>query len=477
MRFSPIELLEESYLLQYANSLGSESSQVPNLSGGIAKQDPRRKELRSVLDRLQSYRAFAAGDAWLVVPRPAPDKWSTLVGSEPEGEAVRGAFGKLVEAYRAGDRAAFETAATEARALVVGVLGSVGGSRGSEPAGAVLTAEYWYNRTHPFYYGWILFLVAAVAWTVSLTLGAAGAAQDPGTAAGPRKKGARWGALALASTALGSVALVAGIVLRVIIAGRPPVSNMYESIIWVAFGVMLFGVAIYRSQRQPVVLAVATAVASLCLIAADAAPAIMDPGIHPLVPVLRSNTWLLVHVLTITLSYSALALTMGLGNVALWQFVRKARDARAPGVTARIATLNQLNYRAMQFGVVLLAAGIILGGVWADYSWGRFWGWDPKEVWALIALLGYVAILHARYVAWVGQFGYAAWTVLSFLLVVMAWYGVNFVLGVGLHSYGFSTGGRGVVALFCGLQLAYVGWVAWLHSRRGGRKQAGAAAE
>src|SRR6202000_2556326 len=135
----------------------------------------------------------------------------------------------------------------------------------------------------------------------------------------------------------------------------------------------------------------------------------------------------------------AFALTLGLANVTLFYFVRKEK-------LIKIQSLNQLTYRAMQFGVVLIAAGTILGGVWADYSWGRFWGWDPKEVWALIVLLCYLTILHGRFTGWVSQFGFAAWSVVAFLSVIMAWYGVNFVLGVGLHSYGFSSGGgQGVV--------------------------------
>jgi ABC-type transport system involved in cytochrome c biogenesis permease subunit len=165
-------------------------------------------------------------------------------------------------------------------------------------------------------------------------------------------------------------------------------------------------------------------------------------------------------VLTITLGYAAFALTLGLGNVVLFQFLK--RNPKKDQVIA----LNHLNYRAMQFGVVLLAAGTILGGVWADYSWGRFWGWDPKEVWALIALLGYLTVLHARYTGWFGAFGFAAWSVVSFSLVVMAWYGVNFVLGVGLHSYGVSSGGGFWVGSFVLAQLAFTGWVAFVHNRK-----------
>ena len=108
---------------------------------------------------------------------------------------------------------------------------------------------------------------------------------------------------------------------------------------------------------------------------------------------------------------------------------------------ATIKPLSNFIYRAMQVGVLLIAAGTILGGVWADYSWGRFWGWDPKEVWALITLLVYLIPLHGRFAGWVNTFGLVVASVVCFLSVVMAWYGVNFVLGVGLHSYGFVEGG------------------------------------
>ena len=127
---------------------------------------------------------------------------------------------------------------------------------------------------------------------------------------------------------------------------------------------------------------------------------------------------------------------------------RRARQAKldARGLAmqqtaAKIKPLANFIYRTMQVGVLLIAAGTILGGVWADYSWGRFWGWDPKEVWALITLLVYLIPLHGRFAGWVNTFGLVMASVVCFLSVVMAWYGVNFVLGVGLHTYGFVEGG------------------------------------
>jgi ABC-type transport system involved in cytochrome c biogenesis permease subunit len=181
------------------------------------------------------------------------------------------------------------------------------------------------------------------------------------------------------------------------------------------------------------------------------APLILDPSLQPLEPVLRNNFWLLVHVMTITISYAAFFLAFALGDIGLFFYIKdeaKYRD-RLKAVTLAI-------YRAMQIGVSCLAPGIILGGIWADYSWGRFWGWDPKETWALIALLGYLAVLHGRIGGWIKDFGMVASAVITFSLVIMAWYGVNFVLGAGLHSYGFGAGGVEYVSVFVALHILFV---------------------
>jgi cytochrome c biogenesis factor len=114
-------------------------------------------------------------------------------------------------------------------------------------------------------------------------------------------------------------------------------------------------------------------------------------------------------------------------------------------------------------GTLLLAVGTMLGGVWASYSWGRFWGWDPKETWALIALLGYLAVLHGRFIGWFKDFGMAVGSILGFLGVLMAWYGVNFILGTGLHSYGFGSGGYTYVGGFVAFELLVVGAASFRH--------------
>ena len=149
-------------------------------------------------------------------------------------------------------------------------------------------------------------------------------------------------------------------------------------------------------------------------------------------------------------------------HVLLWWLegsVRLSRQARQT-----IARIENFVYRAMQIGVLLLAAGTILGGIWAHYAWGRFWGWDPKETWALIALVSYLIPLHGRLAGWLSNFALTVSSVVCFMAVLMAWYGVNFVLGKGLHSYGFGVGGFSYVIGYVAVELALVGFATWRRS-------------
>ena len=251
-----------------------------------------------------------------------------------------------------------------------------------------------------------------------------------------------------------------GFITRMEIAGRPPVTNMYESVVWVGFGIAAIALVFELIYRAKYYLLAAAPLSILCLLLADSLPAVLDPSIAPLVPVLRDNFWLSIHVPTITLSYASFALAMGLGHIILGHYLV------APQSFQRISNLSKFNYRVLQIGVLLLTTGIILGGIWAHFSWGRFWGWDPKETWALIALMCYIVPLHGRLVGWLADFGMAVISVICFNAVLMAWYGVNFVLGTGLHSYGFSTGGSElIVGTLVGLDLLFVAAAATRHNR------------
>jgi ABC-type transport system involved in cytochrome c biogenesis permease subunit len=191
----------------------------------------------------------------------------------------------------------------------------------------------------------------------------------------------------------------------------------------------------------------------------------------PLQPVLRDNFWLTIHVLTIVSSYAAGALAWGLGCLSLGYYLLGRYGTGATGKRQppeACTALAGFIYKAMQVAVLLLAAGTILGGLWADVSWGRFWGWDPKEVWALVSLLAYIAILHGRYAGWIGTFGLAAGSVIGAAVIGMSWYGVNFLLGAGLHSYGFGQGGQTEFFAFLLLNFALLAAAAWRWKRETG---------
>jgi ABC-type transport system involved in cytochrome c biogenesis permease subunit len=256
--------------------------------------------------------------------------------------------------------------------------------------------------------------------------------------------------LAWAGFVAGLLAMIAGFWLRIEITGRAPVTNMYESVVYLALGITAFGMIFEAFNRQRYLMAAAAAIGAVALILADSAPVVLDPQLHPLKAVLRDNFWLVVHVMTITLSYAAFALAMGIGDITLWFYLVGSRDRAA------IEAQSRFTYRVLQVGVLLLAVGTILGAVWADFAWGRFWGWDAKEVWALVSLIYYLAVLHARFIGWVRQLGLAAASSGGFLFIIVAWYGSNYWFA-GLHSYGSGpAGGTWYVVAGMLLQAVYV---------------------
>ena len=302
------------------------------------------------------------------------------------------------------------------------------------PAAGAMQQEVFFNHFHPFAKAWQLYGLAFVVMLLALWI---------------KPLELYWGSMGL--FVAGVIVQSYGFWLRMQIAGRPPVTNMYESVVWVGFGISAIALTFELIYRAKYYLLAAAPLSVMCLILADSLPAVLDPGISPLVPVLRDNFWLSIHVPTIALSYASFALALGIGHVALGSYLF------SPQAKSRIQLLSQLNYNVLQVGVLLLTAGIILGGIWAHFSWGRFWGWDPKETWALIALLCYLVPLHGRLVGWIGNFGISVASVVAFNAVLMAWYGVNFVLGTGLHSYGFGTGGsEWMIAAVVGADLLFV---------------------
>jgi len=464
------------------------------------------------------------------------------------------------------------------------------------PSPGAMAREVHFNDLAPFFQAPIAYLVGVLMLIMSLVASSFGKSMKMESAFGKLSKVLY--ALGLAGFAGGIALEVYGFYLRVRITGWAPVSNMYETVIWVALVTSILGLVLEAIYRKTYAALAASGVALVGTWLAATVP-LLDPTIHSLPPVLRSNFWLSIHVLTIVSSYAAFALAMGLGLVAttayltatykrsaslgelatplalgipifgvgtgvammsdrlnlgpIWTSygsygailvasvggllvgmslfaivgelinkviaVRQIRHAETvalarnetatlsvgsiaqgsssvatmepPTATAtatatdtrrsfdpesetkaralamrhtasQIKPMASFIYRSMQVGILLVAAGTFLGGWWADVSWGRFWGWDPKEVWALITLLVYLMPLHGRFAGWVNTFWLVMASVVCFLSVLMAWYGVNFVLGVGLHSYGFTEGGsQGSVGFATLVVLAFAAGAFW----------------
>ena len=250
-----------------------------------------------------------------------------------------------------------------------------------------------------------------------------------------------------------------GLATRWQIAGRIPAADMYESMLFLGWGVGLFGV-VALALGQRLLVANAAGLGALAMMLADLLP--IDPFIHPIAPVLAGTPWLAIHVPIIVVSYSVLAMATGIAHLVI------GVEIFAPARRDLAARWSELLYWYLHVGSILLIAGILTGSIWAASSWGRYWGWDPKEVWSLVAFLAYMAILHARMDEQIRSFGVAAASIAAFWTILMTYLGVNFVLAAGLHSYGF--GSSNLVTIFSVIALVEIvflaaGWRA--HRRRG----------
>lgn len=317
---------------------------------------------------------------------------------------------------------------------------------GSRPAAwpsvDAIDREVFYNRLNPDRLSWIILLgslvLSVLAW---------------------KRQSRALDRAAFGTLLAGFGMMTWGIALRWMVAQRIPAANMYESLLFLAWGVGLFAVIAYAVMRNRVVVLNAAVMATLTMLLTDLLP--IDGFIHPIPPVLAGTAWLAIHVPIIMVGYSVLALGMVVAHMQIGATVF------APHRTDLHERFADLNYWYTFVGSILLLAGILTGSMWAASSWGRYWGWDPKEVWSLVAFLAYMAILHARLDRLIGSFGVAVVSVLSFQTILMTYLGVNFVLGTGLHSYGM--GDSPIVTwmvLVALLEAAFLGWAGYAHRKQ-----------
>ncbi|WP_066225497.1 cytochrome c biogenesis protein CcsA [Formosa haliotis] len=248
-----------------------------------------------------------------------------------------------------------------------------------------------------------------------------------------------------------------GLIARWYISGHAPWSDAYESMIYVAWATMLFGLVFGR--KSDLTIASTALVTSMILMVAHWNW--MDPAIANLQPVLDSY-WLMIHVAVIVGSYGPFTIGMVLGLTVLFLMIFTNKDNKDK-MLINIQELTVINEMALTVGLVMLTIGNFLGGMWANESWGRYWGWDPKETWALISIMVYAFVIHMRLVPGLrGRFGFNLASILAFSSIMMTYFGVNFYLA-GLHSYAsgdqivsvkFILIALGIVAVIAGLAYA-----------------------
>ena len=291
--------------------------------------------------------------------------------------------------------------------------------------------EYYFHNFAPFARGCALYLLAVLlAGTWWLTQR-------------PSARGAAW-AVCLVAFLLHTLALL----IRMYLQGRPPVTNLYSSALFVGWASAGAGLILERMGRQGFGVFVGGCLGGATLLIAHNLASSGGDTLEQLRAVLDANFWLSTHVIAITLGYSAMFLSGTLGILyACAGFVKPSSQ------TDR--SLYRMAYGTICFALFFSFLGTTLGGIWADESWGRFWGWDPKENGALMIVLWCAILLHARWAKLIKAKGFMALAIGGNIVTAWSWFGVN-LLGIGLHSYGFTEGGAQTLGLFALSQVACV---------------------
>jgi len=401
--------------------------QIPG-AGGLSAElqaltGPGSAERHGMMAQLAHFRSLSPP------PGAGPEGWRSV------GEGLRDAaagnaspalpkLAKMGAAYATGDAAGFNAAVAEIRAHVAATQPKLSSESGSELV---------FNRVQPFYVGIVLYVLALLMVFVSW-LWKPDVLQPT----------------AFALTLVGLGVHTAGLVARTFIQGYAPVTNLYSSAVFVGWGAVILGVVLERVYRRGLGTLAATACGFSTLIIAHHLASDGDT-MEMMRAVLDSNFWLGTHVTTITIGYSG---TFVAGAIAIaWTLYQHVARRVDPAITK---ALSSMTYGVVCFGLFFSFVGTVLGGIWADQSWGRFWGWDPKENGALLIVLWNAIILHARWGGYARERGIMAMAIFGNIITALSWFGVN-MLGVGLHSYGFMDKAFWALSGFVASQLILMG--------------------
>jgi ABC-type transport system involved in cytochrome c biogenesis permease subunit len=350
--------------------------------------------------------------------------WMVTLNAGPNAQKTPelASLAALRAAYVAGDRKGFSLAAGSFNAAVLHKA-----ARLPDP-----TVELFYNAVDPFAKAKILYGLAAVLALLLMTV-----------------VSWRWAYFCgITLTMAGLLPHTFGLVARVLILHRPPLATIYETFLFVAWACVALGLFLELFQKKSLGLLISSLCGFFFLHLAGKYNAGED-SMGMIAAVLNSNFWLTTHIMTVTLGYAGCCCAGIIGHV----YLIKKLFFNTPDEKL-VSTSNSL-YGILAFGLVFTVIGTMLGGMWADQSWGRFWGWDPKENGALLIILWCAVVFHARAAGLVKELGLAVGAVLSLILVMFAWIGVN-LLGIGMHSYGFTTTGVTILYAFMIFEAAFL---------------------
>jgi len=335
------------------------------------------------------------------------------------------AYVKMTGAFREGRTADFNGAVTD-------YLGAL--STEFAPQLKKTRSEQRFNAFAPFYKSMTLYVIAGLCALVFWV-------------APSRFEWLRRSAVWL--TVLALLIHTAGLIFRMTLEGRPPVTNLYSSAIFIGWGACVLGLILERFWRNSIGVTVSSVVGFVTLIVAHHL-SLSGDTMEMMRAVLDTNFWLATHVVVVTLGYAS---TFVAGFLAIVFIVRGLFTRGLDPATAK--SLSKMVYGIVCFAALFSFVGTVLGGIWADQSWGRFWGWDPKENGALIIVLWNALILHARWGGLVKERGLMALAIGGNIVTSWSWFGVN-MLGIGLHSYGFMDAAFRWLMLFVGSQAALI---------------------
>jgi ABC-type transport system involved in cytochrome c biogenesis permease subunit len=399
------------------------------------RQDPFQRQILDLHRRLFLYMEIRHMESpYTIAPLAAGQEWRPMASmiAEPalESHPTVVAFRTMLTAYSKGDAAGFSEQARAYLALVGDRLPEETRRAGYEVV---------FNRYEPFYRASALYVVAFLLASVGFLLSCL-------------SRGEWAGSLGRATVGVLCVALLLhtiGIASRIYLQGRPPVTNLYSSAVFIGWVCVVLGLTIEWFFRLGLGSIAASAIGFATLVVAHNLSNTGDT-MEMMQAVLDTNFWLATHVVVVTIGYSAtfLAGFLGITYIALGVFTPLLR-------TDLGKSLPKMIYGVICFAALASFVGTVLGGIWADQSWGRFWGWDPKENGAALIVLMNVLTLHARWGGMVRDRGVAVLAVCGNIITAWSWFGTN-MLGIGLHSYGFMASAVFWLIAFIAVQLIVI---------------------